>query len=114
MRIIFNKHAQVYIVKLESEETETYINTDDITVARTEFIKQMTILFNNTVCRQFTDDVKADFVDLSLTNKICQSESDHEWECCGASTGGTHYRCKKCGEYRIYPIERSEELTVTL
>lgn len=46
-----------------------------------------------------------DVMDDSLTNKICQSESDHEWECCGISTVGSNYRCKKCGAYKTVPIE---------
>ncbi|MBO5828765.1 MAG: hypothetical protein J6R59_10010 [Paludibacteraceae bacterium] len=41
----------------------------------------------------------------ALANKICVEESDHEWECCGVSTGESHYRCKKCGAYKTYPIE---------
>ena len=46
-----------------------------------------------------------DVMDDSLTNKICQSESDHEWECCGISTVGSKHRCKKCGAYKTVPIE---------
>lgn len=46
-----------------------------------------------------------DVMDDSLTNKICQSESDHKWECCGISTVGSNYRCKKCGAYKTVPIE---------
>ena len=37
-----------------------------------------------------------------LTNKTCESESDHEWECCGMSTEGSHYMCKKCGTHRMF------------
>ena len=40
-----------------------------------------------------------------LLNKTCNSESDHEWECCGISTAGTTYRCKKCYTYKTYPSE---------
>ena len=50
------------------------------------------------------DDVM-DVIDDSLINKICQSESDHEWECCGISTVGSKHRCKKCGAYKTVPIE---------
>lgn len=44
-----------------------------------------------------------DYSGTTLTNKICESESDHEWECCGVSTGGSTYRCKKCGIYKQVP-----------
>lgn len=47
------------------------------------------------------------------TNKICQSEEDHQWECCGISTGGSTYRCKICGEYKTVPIERSDNITIS-
>ena len=56
-----------------------------------------------------------DSVDSSFINaiKICESESDHEWECVGMSTLGTDYRCKKCGAHKVYPIERCEvEVTI--
>ena len=49
-----------------------------------------------------------------LTNKICESESDHEWECCGISTVGTDYRCKKCGAYKTYPIEYNDKIIITI
>lgn len=50
------------------------------------------------------DDVM-DVMDDSLTNKICQSESNHEWEFYGISTVGSNHRCKKCGAYKTVPIE---------
>lgn len=34
------------------------------------------------------------------TNKTCQSEEDHQWECCGVSTVDCSYTCKKCGAYK--------------
>lgn len=39
----------------------------------------------------------------TMTNQTCKSEEDHEWYCCGMSTGGNHYRCIKCGEFKIEP-----------
>lgn len=30
----------------------------------------------------------------TMTNQVC---INHEWECCGISTAGITYRCKKCG-----------------
>lgn len=42
-----------------------------------------------------------------IINKTCQSEEDHEWECCGMSTGGSHYSCKKCGAYKTVPYTSS-------
>lgn len=48
-----------------------------------------------------------------LLNKTCNSESDHEWECCGVSTVGTTYMCKKCYTYKTYPPEY-KEISVTI
>lgn len=50
----------------------------------------------------------------ALINKMCIEESDHEWECCGVSTVGTDYRCKKCGAYKTYPIEHNDKIIVTI
>lgn len=41
-----------------------------------------------------------DTTDALISNVVC----DHEWECCGMSTGGTTYICKKCHTKKIYPI----------
>lgn len=41
----------------------------------------------------------------TLTNQICKSDEDHEWECCGVSTAGTNFRCKKCFAYKIISYE---------
>ena len=38
-----------------------------------------------------------------FNNKICQSEEDHEWECCGVSTAGSTFVCKKCFAHKTYP-----------
>lgn len=51
--------------------------------------------------------------DTTLVNKMCVDESDHDWECCGMSTAGTDYRCKKCGTHKIYPSEY-HPLSVTI
>ena len=48
------------------------------------------------------------------TNKICQSESDHEWECTGVSTAGTTYRCKKCYATKTYPCNFNSEISITI
>lgn len=40
-----------------------------------------------------------------IVNKICASESDHEWECVGMSTGGSTYRCRKCYTHKTIPIK---------
>lgn len=44
-----------------------------------------------------------DYLKETKTNKTCVSEEDHQWECCGMSTGGSHYCCKKCGAYKTVP-----------
>lgn len=45
-----------------------------------------------------------DYLKEVSTNKICKSEEDHEWECCGMSTGGSTYVCKKCYAHKFEPI----------
>lgn len=42
------------------------------------------------------DDAIDESLKEALVNKVCVEESDHEWECTGASTEGMHYMCKKC------------------
>ena len=54
--------------------------------------------------KQLDDDKKDSFSTETLINKMCASEEDHEWECCGISTIGSDYRCKKCGVYKTVPI----------
>lgn len=39
----------------------------------------------------------------AAVNKMCQSESDHEWECTGMSTAGTTYTCRKCYAQKTVP-----------
>ena len=52
MKVIFDDEQKMFLVSVEHPETETWINTDDITKAREEFIKRMTWLFNDAVCGQ--------------------------------------------------------------
>ena len=49
-----------------------------------------------------------------ITNKVCGSESDHEWECTGVSTTGTTYRCKKCYATKTYPCNFNSEISITI
>ena len=51
---------------------------------------------------------------IELENQICKSDSDHEWECCGISTAGTDYICKKCYARKTYPHEYNDQITVTI
>lgn len=44
-------------------------------------------------------------IDESITNKVCKSEEDHEWEWASASTAENKFKCKKCGAWRIIPCE---------
>ena len=53
-----------------------------------------------------------DTVKAIHANKLCSSESEHEWECCGVSTTGTNYRCKKCGAHKSYPMN-THDVTIT-
>ena len=53
-------------------------------------------------------------VNAAFSNQMCQSDSDHEWECCGISTAGTDYVCKKCYAHKTYPHEYNDQITVTI
>lgn len=100
MRIIYNKEG--YQVLLDPSEAEIYINANNIVEARKHFIDHMTWLFDSTVNESLQktfdeqmEDVKK-VVDDVFTNKMCESDEDHEWECTGVSTEGLHYTCRKC------------------
>ena len=54
-------------------------------------------------CDKKIPECEQKYVKETLTNQICKSEEDHEWYCCGASTVGSHYSCKKCGAYKTVP-----------
>lgn len=45
-----------------------------------------------------------DATDTSLVIKPC---SDHDWECCGITTAGSNFRCKKCGLRKTFPLSYS-------
>lgn len=53
-----------------------------------------------------------DYLKKPPTNQICKSEEDHQWECCGVSTGGFTYMCKICGKHKTEPVKSSES-TIT-
>ena len=106
MKIVYDAKVDTYLVKVEYPETETWIKTNDIAKAREVFIEYMTMAFDNAVCDKFKDDVTK-YLATKETNTICKSEEDHEYECCGVSTAGSDYRCKKCGEYKRVPYTTS-------
>lgn len=60
------------------------------------------------------DNTTKEHIKNLLVNKICESEEDHEWECCGVSTAGTTYMCKKCHTHKTYPYEFDGEISVTI
>ena len=60
------------------------------------------------------DDVMDESIKKVITNKICESESDHEWECTGVSTVGTTYICKKCYATKTYPCNFNSEISITI
>ena len=105
MRIIYDNIQQVYGVQMEPSETITIINTDDIVEARKEFVSRMTWMFNQAICKQ----LKYDSIEYeeAFTNKTCASEEDHEWVCCGMSTAGSNYVCKKCYAHKTVPYTSS-------
>ena len=53
------------------------------------------------------------FKSPTTTNKICETEEDHQWECCGVSTAGYDYRCKICGEYKTIPYKNQDNITIS-
>ena len=58
-----------------------------------------------------------DVIDESIkvvTNKICETESDHEWECIGVSTAEFTFRCKKCYATKTYPCNFNSEISITI
>ena len=54
MKIVYDKHQEVYLVALEESETVTLINTKDIVEARESFLEQMKQLFNCTICKELS------------------------------------------------------------
>ena len=108
MKIIYETNQNVYGVRIEPSETVTILNTDDIVEAREEFISKMKWLFNEAIRKKLKYNPGEDSEDTEAsTNKTCKSEEDHEWECCGMSTAGSDYRCKKCGKYKFEPYTES-------
>lgn len=59
------------------------------------------------------DDVMDESIKKVITNKICESESDYEWECTGVSTAGITYRCKKCHATKTYSYNFNSEISIT-
>ena len=49
-----------------------------------------------------------------VTNKICETESDHEWECIGVSTAEFTFRCKKCYATKTHPYNFNSEISITI
>ena len=54
-----------------------------------------------------------DYSKETLTNKICESEEDHQWVCCGISTAGTTYYCTICGKHKTEPVKNQENVTIS-
>lgn len=104
MKIVYDMKHERYFIKIE--ESEIYFNTSDISKVRLELIERMTKNFDDAICEKFEDDITK-YLAIKATNKICQSEEDHEWECCGISNVGCNYRCKKCGAYKMEPYSSS-------
>ena len=59
MKVIYDMNQRVYCVEVEYPEIITIINTEDIVEAREEFIKNMTSLFNYTICKQLNNKVNS-------------------------------------------------------
>lgn len=102
MKIVYDTKEDMYLVKVEYPETEIWINTNDIAKARSEFVGRIIRAFDDAVCDKFADDITK-YLATKATNQVCKSDFDHEWECCGMSTVGSDYRCKKCGEHKRVP-----------
>lgn len=118
MRIIYNKEG--YQVFLDPSEAEIYINANNIVEARKHFIDRMMWLFDSAVNERLQktfdeqiEDVKK-VVDDAFTNKKCESDADHEWECTGVSTTGIHYTCKKCYAHKTHHFVGSDNISATI
>lgn len=74
-------------------------------------LNSLEYMFNNANKKDHIQQIK-DSLKETLATKLCVSESDHEWECCGISTAGTDYICKKCYARKTYPAEY-HELSIT-
>ncbi len=55
MKVIYDDKRNVYGVLIEHPETEIWINTADIAIAREEFVERMKWLFNEAICEQLKD-----------------------------------------------------------
>ena len=49
----------------------------------------------------------------AVTNEVCKSELDHEWDGCGISTAGITYVCKKCHARKTIPFNFDNETSIT-
>lgn len=58
-------------------------------------------------CNQKTPEQKQGKINSvdTATNKTCQSESDHDWECIGMFTIGADCICRKCDARKTFPWE---------
>ena len=75
-------------------------------------LNSLEYVFSNVKSKEHTQQVKDSLKEI-LANKLCISESDHDWECCGITTAGTDYICKKCHACKTIPIEY-HDLHVTI
>lgn len=55
MKVVYDDEKRVIIVKIENIETVTVFNTTDIVEARDCFVKCMTDMFNDAICRKLKD-----------------------------------------------------------
>ena len=76
-------------------------------------LNSLEYIFRNEKAKEHTKQVNRSLKE-ALFNKPCMSYSDHEWECCGISTAGTDFICKKCNARKTYPHEYNDQITVTL
>lgn len=118
MKITYSKEG--YQILLEYPETEIYINANNIIDARKHFIDMMTFAFDSTVNEQFQktfddalENVEKICSDIPYAVVQCVSDVDHDWECCGLSSGGDEYRCRKCGIRRTFPLSYSVSTTIS-
>lgn len=64
-----------------------------------------------------SDDLWSPFVTTgdSISNDMYNClQGNHEWECCGVSTAGTDYRCRRCGIMKCEPLIQKDYPLVTL
>lgn len=115
---IFVNNKQFISLKRFGEEKEAIAKEIKLVVDKNEELAEENEALKILLKKQLNDieDTPsiATLATEALVVKMCTSDEDHEWECCGISTEGETYRCKKCGLTKIYPYEFNGKISITI